>query len=233
MKALPVKGASAREWASRIVDAWRKSVESIIETGSLLNEAKDALPHGEWLSMVADLLPFGPRKAQMLMAIARDERLAKTQTISLLPPSWPVLYELTKLDDQKFAAMLREGSIKPDMTKIVVDSEAWLATHRKFARIKNLPKKAKKAPPKGLPKPEAKPAAPSRPQPIGAETAQDLLRFLDRLVERLRAMPSNIAVAPRFALLSEDRRKMAELATEAINVLSRIYDGASRDGGGL
>ncbi len=165
MKALPVKGASAREWASRIVDAWRKSVESIIETGSLLNEAKDALPHGEWLSMVADLLPFGPRKAQMLMAIARDERLAKTQTISLLPPSWPVLYELTKLDDQKFAAMLREGSIKPDMTKIVVDSEAWLATHRKFARIKNLPKKAKKAPPKGLPKPEAKPAAPSRPQP--------------------------------------------------------------------
>ncbi len=46
-------------------------------------------------------------------------------------------------------------------------------------------------------------------------------------------MPSNIAVAPRFALLSEDRRKMAELATEAINVLSRIYDGASRDGGGL
>ena len=41
----------------------------------------------------------------MLMAIARDQRLAKANTISHLPPSWSVLYALTKLDNKTFDAM--------------------------------------------------------------------------------------------------------------------------------
>jgi len=48
--------------------------------------------------MTADL-PFAARTAQRLMAVAADARLANPTHVSLLPPSWGTLYELTKLPD--------------------------------------------------------------------------------------------------------------------------------------
>src|SRR5690349_19379128 len=65
----------AAEYAKRITAAWLKSVESILETGRLLVEAKAALDHGQWLKMFSGMfergnVPFGVRTAQMLMAIA-------------------------------------------------------------------------------------------------------------------------------------------------------------------
>jgi hypothetical protein len=59
------------EWTSRIAAAWQKGVEAILETGRLLIEAKAALRHGEFKSMIQLKLPFNPGTAQRLMAIAR------------------------------------------------------------------------------------------------------------------------------------------------------------------
>jgi Protein of unknown function (DUF3102) len=59
------------EWTSRIAAVWQKGVEAILETGRLLIEAKAALKHGEFKSMVQLKLPFNPGTAQRLMAIAR------------------------------------------------------------------------------------------------------------------------------------------------------------------
>src|SRR5690349_15517291 len=59
-------------WAERISSAWRKSAEAFIETGQLLNAAKEQLSHGDWLPLVREL-PFSERTAQMLMRIARDK----------------------------------------------------------------------------------------------------------------------------------------------------------------
>jgi hypothetical protein len=42
------------------------------------------------------------RSAQMLMRIARDERL--TRHAEYLPPSWATIYELARLDDRDFAS---------------------------------------------------------------------------------------------------------------------------------
>jgi hypothetical protein len=68
-------GGATSEWAARIGAAWRRTLESVIDTGRLLVEAKAPLPHGEFLAMVERDLPFGPRTAQMLMTVASDDKL--------------------------------------------------------------------------------------------------------------------------------------------------------------
>ena len=65
-------------FAELITASWRKAVTSIIETGRLLIQAKAKLDHGEFLRMFSNRLvqgsvPFGPRTAEMLMTIARNE----------------------------------------------------------------------------------------------------------------------------------------------------------------
>jgi hypothetical protein len=93
-------------WAKKICAAWQDSVRSIIKCGELLISAKDDLKgkHGE------NELPFSSSTAQRLMAIARDRRLTNPAHMQLLPPSWGTLYELTKLDDEKFAELCEHAA---------------------------------------------------------------------------------------------------------------------------
>jgi N6-adenosine-specific RNA methylase IME4 len=109
--------AAAAPWAVRIMDAWRQSVTAIIETGRLIAEAKAALPHGAFLLLVDEDLPFGRRTAQRLMAIAADTRLQNATHVSHLPASWGALYELTRLDDDHFETALADGTINPEMER--------------------------------------------------------------------------------------------------------------------
>jgi hypothetical protein len=51
------------------------------------------------------------------MAIAADARLRNPTHMSHLPHSWGTLYELTRLDDQDFEALLGDGTINPEMTR--------------------------------------------------------------------------------------------------------------------
>jgi hypothetical protein len=76
--------ASKQRWVQEITATWRKSLESILDTGRLLIEAKEKLDPGEFLEMIVRDLPFGERTAQRLMAIARDERLTDATHGSLL-----------------------------------------------------------------------------------------------------------------------------------------------------
>ena len=103
----------APEWTSRIAAAWQKGVEAILETGRLLIEAKAALKHGEFKSMVHHELPFNPGTAQRLMAIARHPVISNAAHAPLLPPSWMTLYELTKLSPETLLPKIEDGSITP------------------------------------------------------------------------------------------------------------------------
>lgn len=105
--------ALSNSWASRIRAAWQKSVDGIIEVGRLLIEAKEALPHGEFIAMVESELPFREHTARRLMAIARDERLSNGAHGLVLPPSWRTLYAISRLDDATFEAKIADGTINP------------------------------------------------------------------------------------------------------------------------
>lgn len=104
-------------WAVKIRSAWQKSVESILETGRLLTEAKAALPHGGFEIMVRDQLPFAARTAQRLMAIAANRVLSNTTHASLLPASWNTLYHLSRLDEGELKAGLSRRLIKPELQR--------------------------------------------------------------------------------------------------------------------
>lgn len=109
--------SSSHSWAELIAAAWRQSVNGVIRAGQLLNEAKAALPHGEYLQMVENALPFKARTAQRLMAIAQDERITNATHATLLPQHWTTLYDLTQLDDTEFEAKITDGTIHPEMQR--------------------------------------------------------------------------------------------------------------------
>lgn len=104
-------------YRNRFLDAWHDAVESIIEAGRVLNEAKAEMSHGDWLVFVDDFLPVGRRTAQMLMAIAEDRRLANANPVSLLPPHWSTLYDLHKLDDKTLNLLIEKGAVTPELTR--------------------------------------------------------------------------------------------------------------------
>ena len=116
-RGVEIHQGDAQTWAARITERWRASVESIIESGRLLLRAKDALPHGEFGAMCEHHLPFTARTAQMLMAIAEDQRLANPKFISLLPASWGTLYDLTRLSDEEFESAVHNRKIYVDMER--------------------------------------------------------------------------------------------------------------------
>jgi N6-adenosine-specific RNA methylase IME4 len=56
-------------------------------------------------------LPFDYSTAHKLMAIARDERLAKFAPVQTLPPVHKTLYQITRLSDDALAELVRNGTI--------------------------------------------------------------------------------------------------------------------------
>jgi hypothetical protein len=93
------------EWSERIRSAWQKSVESILETN---------LPHGGFEMMT---LPFSARMAQQLMRIAGKPALANPNHGSLLPASWTVLRELSRLDDDELDVAFEKRLIEPRLER--------------------------------------------------------------------------------------------------------------------
>jgi hypothetical protein len=65
-----------RSYATKIGAAWRKTTESIIETGRLLNEAKAEVEHGDWLKLV-EALPHTPRAGAIMLPRWNRNRPAK------------------------------------------------------------------------------------------------------------------------------------------------------------
>ena len=55
-----------------LLDAKRKGGEAILTIGRCLNEAKDMLPHGEWLPWLNEQVELSERTAQKFMRLARE-----------------------------------------------------------------------------------------------------------------------------------------------------------------
>ena len=111
---------SSDGWEALISEAWQKCVESILNVGTLLVEAKATLAHGTFESMVEENLPFGPRTARRLMKIAKNPVLANRTHASVLPPSWMTLYELAKLPEATLKGALGKNLITPETTRAQV-----------------------------------------------------------------------------------------------------------------
>ena len=112
-----VLAATRPGYAAEIRSKWSESVLAILEVGRLLTAAKLDLPHGEFSSMIEQDLPFGDRAAQMLMAIAAHPLLSNPKHVSLLPPSWGTLYQLSRVPAATLAPAIESGTVCPDMSR--------------------------------------------------------------------------------------------------------------------
>ena len=102
----------AAYWAEKISARWHEAVQSIIDCGRLLKDAKDALGHGEWGEMFrAKRVPFSQSTANKLMAIADHKVLTDSEHVPNLPPSWGTLYELSHIPEPDLREMLSDGYI--------------------------------------------------------------------------------------------------------------------------
>ena len=123
------------QYAEKICAAWRRSAESIIETGKLLTEAKAKLSHGTWLTLInQSKLPFKARVAQCLMEIARDHRFINPQTIALLPAEWSTIHSLSKIkDDDAFNAALTDEAFSGSKARQQIKTAARDQRERELA----------------------------------------------------------------------------------------------------
>lgn len=104
--------------------AWQMGVQSVLETGRLLIEAKKRLPHGEYEAMIERDLPFGARTARRLVNVAESPVLSNRTHASDLPASWMTLYELTKVPETKLIAKIGTANVRSDEAVLDVRSRA-------------------------------------------------------------------------------------------------------------
>jgi hypothetical protein len=109
------------ELTKRFRKATIKSVEGIIDQGTVVIDAKEELPHGEFIEWVEKDLRFGKtglRKAQMLMAVAQHPIISNANHWYAFPASWRTLYELTAIrPHSKLLELKDSGAINPGMTR--------------------------------------------------------------------------------------------------------------------
>lgn len=106
-----------QEWAAVINADWRKSIESIIQTGRDLAAAKAELPHGEFTVMVETDLPFSRQYASRLIQIAAHPEIANVKNSARLPSRISTLAELVELSADDLRDAIDRGLVGPE-TKV-------------------------------------------------------------------------------------------------------------------
>ncbi|MDC1213859.1 DUF3102 domain-containing protein [Rhodospirillales bacterium] len=102
------------DYADRVSIAWRAALQSIIEVGVILNDAKENLDRKDWLDLINNNLPFTRRTAEKLIKISSDARLSNPKNARYLPPHWTSLHEITYLTDEQFEDGKEQGIIRAD-----------------------------------------------------------------------------------------------------------------------
>ena len=111
-----------QQWAIKISATYQGAAGSLIESGRMLVQAKQELPHGKFLRLVHEKLPFGARTAQRLMCIALHKALNATD-LTHLPPAVTTLAVLCSLPDHEFEQCVASGQIHADMRE---EDARWL-----------------------------------------------------------------------------------------------------------
>lgn len=112
MNAPAIQPRTRQQWADAINTEWRKSIEGIIRTGEMLEQAAHGL-RGEYAKMVTSDLPFTLATADKLRRIARHPAIRDSSEPTSLPSSWTVLSELAGLSADDFRDAQSKGLIGP------------------------------------------------------------------------------------------------------------------------
>ena len=131
--------ADVDAWVERIRGPMRKTLEGVIALGDVLIQAKEALPHGEYLSAVR-LAGLEPRVAQMFTRIAQNPVLTDAKYLSCLPLEYSKLYMLTQISDTTLKKALRTGHITATMQTRDVQELVRMANAAALPSLEQIPK---------------------------------------------------------------------------------------------
>jgi hypothetical protein len=101
-------------WKSRIESAWQKSVQSVIEVGNLVKQAKEQL--GISYTLLETELPFSSTVAAFLIKIAENPVLSNPTYHARLPNGYNTLYYLASVDEKQLVEQIENGEITPNFT---------------------------------------------------------------------------------------------------------------------
>ncbi len=119
MLAKPRTLTTRAEFAADIRREWTNALEATVAVGRRLNEAKDALPHGEYEAMVTNDLPFSTSTARKLREIAAFVDDGKVP-LDRLPEAMSTLYAIATLPEETRREALEQGVIRPNITRAEV-----------------------------------------------------------------------------------------------------------------
>ncbi|SMF72187.1 Protein of unknown function [Azospirillum oryzae] len=119
MLAKPRPLTTRAEFAADIRREWTNALEATVAVGRRLNEAKEALPHGEYEAMVTNDLPFSTSTARKLREIAAFVDEGKVP-LDQLPEAMGTLYAIATLPDETRQQALDAGTIHPAVTRAEV-----------------------------------------------------------------------------------------------------------------
>lgn len=114
--AAPVQLETRAEFVEEIGRLWRDVQDRCLVIGRYIMQAKERLPHGEFIAMIESDLPFGRNAAHKMMVVARavDDQLISAD---LLPPDYTAAYLVVTLDPDERRQAEAEGLIQPTVTR--------------------------------------------------------------------------------------------------------------------
>ena len=105
-----------------------RTVQAIVEAGQLLQQCKDALPHGQYLSALA-AAGIDESLARRHRKIAANGAMAEPAIWPHLPPSYKALVELVGLNSSTLHRLVSAGELNPSLTVEAARMLARSAVH--------------------------------------------------------------------------------------------------------
>jgi hypothetical protein len=129
--------SSIQVWATRINAHLAMGIQEFISAGRELIAAKKAIKHGDFQGLFAPgILSVDLRTAQVLMRVATNSTLAKTNNYSRLPSSLAALNALSRIDQTKLQRAIDTGKITASMT--IADAKNLVSNHFKKSPTESL-----------------------------------------------------------------------------------------------
>lgn len=197
----PKEGRDIEVITQEILDAKRRGGEAILTIGRCLTEAKQALPHGEWLPWLTEQVEFSPRTAQNFMRLARE--WSNTQALADLGAAKALT--LLALPAEERESFIAENHVVGGEEKTVIDM-----TSRELEKAIRERKEAQEAAAKAQ-------AEASAAEQARAKMAEDMALLNARLsgAQEDREQAAQ-AVARLEAQLAELKEKPVEVAVETV-----------------
>lgn len=197
----PKEGRGIEAITQEILDAKRRGGEAILTIGRCLTEAKQALPHGEWLPWLNERVEFSERTARNFMRLSRE--WSNRQALADLGAAKALT--LLALPAEERESFIAENHVVGGEEKTVIDM-----TSRELEKAIRERKEAQEAAAKAQ-------AEASAAEQARAKMAEDMKLLNARLsgAQEDREQAAQ-AVARLEAQLAELKEKPVEMAVEPV-----------------